>query len=66
MWKVGEVARVDVRGREAESTFGFDITNSWGKPLVSFAYATRPDAESAATHVRAAIEVAIEVQPHVR
>jgi hypothetical protein len=64
MWKVGDVARVDVRGREAESTYGFNITNDWGKPLVSFAYATALEAEAAATHVRAAIKLAVEVQPH--
>jgi hypothetical protein len=64
MWEVNDVARVDVRSRGVESTYGFNITNDRGKPLVLFAYATRPEAESAATHVRAAIKLAVEVQPY--
>jgi hypothetical protein len=62
MFKVDDVGRVDIRSRGVESTYGFNITNDSGKPLVLFAYATRPAAESAATHVRAAIKLAVEVQ----
>jgi hypothetical protein len=37
MWKVSKVESV----LPGEGAFGFNITNDWGKPLVSFAYETR-------------------------
>ena len=48
MWKVAVVQPVT-------EGFGFNITTETNLPLVSFAYATRADAETAATHAQAAV-----------
>ena len=50
MWKVAVVQPVT-------EGFGFNITTETNLPLVSFAYATRADAETAATHAQAAVAV---------
>ena len=47
MWKVAVVQPVT-------EGFGFNITTETNVPLVSFAYATRAEAEAAATHAQAA------------
>jgi hypothetical protein len=47
----------------ADPPYGFNITNDWGKPLVSFVYATRAQAEAARTQVQSLIEEAFDVQP---
>jgi hypothetical protein len=62
MWKVGDVARVDVRGREAESTMGSTSPTTGASRSSRLPMAL--EAEAAATHVRAAIKLAVEVQPH--
>ena len=49
MWKVGDVEPVRVMGAEGYP-YGFHVTTDDGKPLVSFAYASRALAEAAATH----------------
>jgi hypothetical protein len=41
-----------------------DITTEDGKPLVSFAYASRALAEAAATHLESALLNAISVHPY--
>jgi hypothetical protein len=63
MWNVGEVEPVRVLGVDGYP-YGFTITTDAGKPLVSFAYATRDAAEAAAEQLQAAIEQAVEVRPH--
>jgi hypothetical protein len=63
MWKIGDVQPVKVLGADGYPC-GFNITTEGGKPLVSFAYTTRDAAEAAATHIRAAIEHAIEVRAY--
>ena len=50
MWKVGEVELVRVMGAEGYP-YGFNVTTEDGKPIVSFAYASRALAEAAATHL---------------
>ena len=50
MWKVGDVEPVRVMGAEGY-LYGFHVTSDDGKPLVSFAYASRALAEAAATHL---------------
>ena len=50
MWKVGDVEPVRVMGAEGDP-YGFNVTTEGGKPLVSFAYASRALAEAAATHL---------------
>ena len=52
MWKVAVVQPVT-------EGFGFNITTETNLPLVSFAYKTRADAETAATHAQAAVEKAV-------
>jgi hypothetical protein len=44
--------------------YGFDVTTEDGKPLVSFAYASRALAEAAATHLESALLNAISVHPY--
>jgi hypothetical protein len=56
MWKVAVVQPVT-------EGFGFNITTETNVPLVSFAYATRAEAEAAATHAQAAVEKAVSVLP---
>jgi hypothetical protein len=56
MWKVAVVQPVT-------EGFGFNITTETNLPLVSFAYATRADAETAATHAQAAVDKA-GADPH--
>ena len=62
MWKVGDVEPVLVMGAEGYP-YGFDVTTEDGKPLVSFAYASRALAEAAATHLESALLNAISVHP---
>ena len=54
MWKVGDVEPVRVMGAEGYP-YGFHVTTDDGKPLVSFAYASRALAEAAATHLESAL-----------
>jgi len=54
MWKVGTVSPIT-------DGWGFHLTNEGGRPLVTFTYETRADAEAAATHVQAAVEKALRV-----
>jgi hypothetical protein len=63
MWKIGDVEPVRVLGAEGYP-YGFDVTTDDGKPMVSFAYASRAAAEAAATHLESALENAISVHPH--
>ena len=63
MWKVGVVEPVRVLGAEGYP-YGFNVTTDDGKPLVSFAYASRALAEAAATHLESALLNAISVHPH--
>jgi hypothetical protein len=56
MWKVAVVQPVT-------EGFGFNITTETNVQLVSFAYATRAEAEAAATHAQAAVEKAVSVLP---
>jgi len=63
MWKIGDVEPVRVLGAEGYP-YGFDVTTNDGKPVVSFAYASRANAEAAATHLEAAVLNAISVHPH--
>jgi hypothetical protein len=63
MWKVGAVEPVRVLGAEGYP-YGFDVTTEDGRPVVSFAYASRALAEAAATHLEAAVLNAISVHPH--
>ena len=62
MWKVGDVEPVRVMGAEGYP-YGFHVTTDDGKPLVSFAYASRALAEAAATHLESALLNAISVHP---
>ena len=62
MWKVGDVEPVRVMGAEGYP-YGFRVTTDDGKPLVSFAYASRALAEAAATHLESALLNAISVHP---
>jgi hypothetical protein len=64
MWKVGDVEPVRVMGAEGYP-YGFNVTTEGGKPLVSFAYASRALAEAAATHLESALLNAISVHPLV-
>ena len=50
-------------GREGYP-YGFSVTTEEGKPLVSFAYASRALAEVAATHLESALLNAISVHPY--
>lgn len=59
-WKVDRVEAVLPRGE----AYGFNITNDWGKPLISFAYETKGAADEAAAKIRSAIEEAIDVHPY--
>ena len=43
--------------------YGFNVTTEGGKPVVSFAYASRALAEAAATHLDSALLNVISVQP---
>src|SRR6478736_3841686 len=56
MWKVAVVQPVT-------EGFGFNITTETNVQLVSFAYATRAEAEAAATHAQAVVEKAVSVLP---
>ena len=60
MWKVGDVEPVRVMGAEGYP-YGFNVSTEDGKPVVSFAYASRALAEAAA---KAAVEVHVgQFQP---
>jgi hypothetical protein len=48
VWKVGDVEPVRVMGAEGYP-YGFNVTTEDGKPVVSFAYASRALAVSAIT-----------------
>jgi hypothetical protein len=50
MWKVGDVEPVRVMGAEGYP-YGFNVITEDGKPVVSFAYASRALAEAGATHL---------------
>ena len=63
MWKVGDVEPVRVMGAEGYP-YGFNVCTEDGKPVVSFAYASRALAEAAATHLESALLNAISVRPH--
>jgi hypothetical protein len=64
MWKVGTPQPTDVPGSK-DLSWGFNITNANGSPLVMFAYATEAEAEAAAKQVQSAIQKAILVKPAV-
>ena len=63
MWKVGGVEPVRAMGANGYP-YGFNVITEDGKPLVSFAYASRALAEAAATHLESALLKAISVHPH--
>jgi hypothetical protein len=63
MWKVGDVEPVKVMGAEGYP-YGFNVTTEDGKPVVSFAYASRALAEAAATHLESALLNVMSVRPH--
>ena len=63
MWKIGKIQWTSTRDMHG---YGFDISNGWGKPLVSFCYATEQQAQAAAAHMRVAIEKALDVQPYAQ
>ena len=63
MWKVGDVEPVRVMGAEGYP-YGFNVSTEDGKPVVSFAYASRALAEAAATHLESALLNAISVRPY--
>jgi hypothetical protein len=63
MWKVGAVEPVRVLGAEGYP-YGFDVTRDDGKPVISFAYASRAHAEEAAKHLESAVMNAIALHPH--
>ena len=44
--------------------YGFNVTTEDGKPVVSFAYASRALAEAAATHLKLALINAMSVHAH--
>ena len=48
MWKVGDVEPVKVIMGAEGYPYGFNVTTEDGKPVVSFAYASRALAEAAA------------------
>ena len=57
MWKVGDVEPVWVMGAEGYP-YGFSVSTEDGKPVVSFAYASRALAEAARqrqTHLESAL-----------
>jgi hypothetical protein len=56
MWKVAVVQPVT-------EGFGFNIITNANVPLISFAYKTRAEAETAATHAQAVVENAVSVLP---
>ena len=63
MWKVSDVEPVRVMGAEGYP-YGFNVTTEDGKPVVSFAYASRALAEAGATHLELALLNAISVHPY--
>jgi hypothetical protein len=63
MWKVADVEPVRVMGAEGYP-YGFNVTTEDGKPVVSFAYASRALADAAATHLESALLNAISVHPY--
>ena len=63
MWKVSDVEPVRVMGAEGYP-YGFNVTTEDGKPVVSFAYASRALAEAGATHLESALLNAISVHPY--
>ena len=56
MWKVAVVQPVT-------EGFGFNITTEANVQLISFAYKTRAEAETAATHAQAVVDKAVSVLP---
>jgi len=56
MWKVAVVQPVT-------EGFGFNIATEANVQLISFAYKTRAEAETAATHAQAVVDKAIPVLP---
>jgi len=61
MWKVGIVQPISDPGMDGPA-WGFNITNEAGRPIISFIYETRNDAEAAATHAQAVIYKALMVR----
>src|SRR3954452_1582479 len=62
MWKVSDVEPVRVMGAEGYP-YGFNVTTEDGKPIVSFAYASRALAEAGATHLESALLNAFRFVP---
>jgi hypothetical protein len=60
MWKVGIVQPVKVIGTDGYP-YGFNVTTEEGKPVVSFAFASKAVAEEVATELLNALSV----HPHV-
>jgi hypothetical protein len=56
MWKVGIVRPVKVIGTDGYP-YGFDVTTEDGKPVASFAFASKAVAEQAATDLLNALSV---------
>ena len=65
MWKVGDVEPVRVMGAEGYP-YGFNVSTEDGKPVVSFAYASRALAEAAATHLESALSTQFRFSPTQR
>ena len=63
MWKVGDVEPVRVMGAEGYP-YGFNVSTEDGKPVVSFAYASRALAEAAAPIWSRRCWNAISVRPY--
>jgi len=62
MWKITRVQATDVPG-EKDLSWGFNIAQANGRPLVMFAYATEAEAAAAAKQVQSAIQKAVLVKP---
>ena len=56
MWKVGIVQSVKVIGTDGYP-YGFNVTTEDGKPVASFAFASKAIAEVAATELQNALSV---------
>lgn len=44
--------------------YGFNIRNSWGKPILVFSYETQAKAEAARAQAQSLIEQALDVSEH--
>ena len=56
VWKVGIVQPM------TDESYGFNVTNEKGRPLVLFSYASRAAAEAAATHAQEVVKAAVFVR----